>query len=65
MSDAPLDGPGEDAMKRWPGIRHLRYYWHRYRCLRHAQMWGRMGIGLGYPNEADLATLDAIWEGRA
>jgi hypothetical protein len=50
-------------MTRWWGIRHVRYWWHLRRCIQHAQMWKSLGIGLGYINETDEATLDAIWDG--
>ena len=51
-------------MKRLPGIRHLRYLWHQYWCWKHAQTWGALGIGLGFPNETDEEMLRGIWEGR-
>jgi hypothetical protein len=51
-------------MKRCWSIRHVRYVWHAYWCAREAQMWGKRGIGLGVPHEADIVTLDGIWEGR-
>jgi hypothetical protein len=52
-------------MKRLWGIRHLRFFWLSYRVARWAQFWGQHGIGLGYPNEADIAHLDRIWESKA
>ena len=52
-------------MKRRPVIRHLRYYWHRWRVYRWARTWARLGIGLGWPNQSDLDHLKAIWEGKA
>ena len=52
-------------MKRWVVLRHIRYLWHRYHCYRFAQACAALGLGLGIPNEADLRTLDAIWEGKA
>ena len=51
-------------MKRVWGIRHVRWLWHSYRCHRHAAFWAAMGIGFGFPNQADLDTLDAIWRGE-
>ena len=51
-------------MKKWWGIRHLRWLWLSYRVHRWAAMWGRVGIGLGWPNESDYQTLDDIWAGR-
>ena len=52
-------------MKRWPIIRHIRYWWLRARVYQWAAMWGDVGIGLGVPNEADLAHLERIWRGEA
>ena len=54
-----------ERMRRWWGIRHCRFYWHRARVYRWAAMWGQAGIGLGIPNEADLQELMAIWDGQA
>lgn len=52
-------------MKRLWGIRHIRYVWLRYQVYRWAWLWGQHGIGLGWPNAADLRELDRIWQGRA
>jgi hypothetical protein len=52
-------------MKRWPLIRHVRYWWLAYRVHRWAWKWGQLGVGLGVPNEADQRWLDEIWEGKA
>jgi hypothetical protein len=52
-------------MKRWWGVRHIRYYWLSWRAYSWAQDWAQMGIGLGVPNESDMRTLDAIWRGEA
>lgn len=52
-------------MKRLWGIRHVRYLWYCYQVHRWAQLWHRHGIGLGWPNEADLRALDRIWDGKA
>jgi hypothetical protein len=51
-------------MKRLWGIRHVRWLWLHYRVHMWAAQWGQMGIGLGYPNEADTRALDAIWRGE-
>jgi hypothetical protein len=51
-------------MKRWPVIRHIRYWLASYRVHRWAQLWGQGGVGLGWPNPSDLAHLDRIWTGR-
>jgi hypothetical protein len=50
-------------MKRLPIIRHIRYWWLRYQVYRWAWHWGQIGIGMGYPNEADLRQLERIWRG--
>jgi hypothetical protein len=52
-------------MKRWPVIRHVRYWWLNYRVHMWAWNWGRMGIGLGWPNDYDLKVLRDIWDGKA
>jgi hypothetical protein len=51
--------------KRWPVIRHVRYWFLAYRVQKWAWTWGQMGIGLGYPNPSDVKQLDDIWAGRA
>lgn len=46
-------------VKRWLGIRHLRYLWHSwcfYRWWRYAKCQS---------TDADLKYLDDVWEGRA
>lgn len=66
MVDAPRHpGRKEIAVKRWPIIRHIRYYWLSYRVHLWAMNWGSVGIGLGWPNESDLRWLDDIWRGKA
>lgn len=52
-------------MKRWPIIRHVRYWWLRYRVERWAYTWYMGGVGLGYPNPSDLKWLEDIWKGKA
>jgi len=52
-------------MTRWWGLRHLRYWWLRRRVYRWAALWGEYGLGLGYPNPADLRYLEDVWRGRA
>jgi hypothetical protein len=52
-------------MKRWPIIRHIRYLVLRARVYEWARWWGDVGIGLGVPNESDLAQLERIWNGDA
>ena len=50
-------------MKRWWGIRHLRYAWWSWRVAVWAREWMRAGIGLGIPHSSDIAWLDRIWRG--
>lgn len=52
-------------MKRWPIIRHVRYYWLTFRVHMWAMKWGSVGIGLGWPNQYDLDRLEEIWKGKA
>lgn len=52
-------------MKRWPVIRHVRYFWYRRQVHRWARAWAQLGIGLGHPNQSDLDHLAAIWRGKA
>lgn len=51
-------------MKRLWGIRHVRWFILSWRVQRWARTWGSIGIGLGIPNEHDLAALDEIWRGE-
>ena len=51
-------------MKRWPIIRHVRYYWLSYKLHRWAYSWFSVGIGLGYPNPSDTDYLNRIWRGE-
>ena len=52
-------------MKRWPVIRHIRYWYLGWKVYSHAARWGAMGIGFGVPNPSDIEHLTAIWESRA
>lgn len=52
-------------MKRWPIIRHVRYWWLSYRVHRWAIDCFHLGLGLGHPNPSDLRMLELIWEGKA
>ena len=49
---------------RLPIIRHIRYFYHCYRLNQWVESCARMGLGMGYANESDIATLDAIWRGE-
>lgn len=50
-------------MKRWPLIRHIRYFL----LAREFRLWWEgEGHMLGaFPNEADLRYLEDVWKGRA
>jgi len=51
--------------KRWPVVRHVRYYYLRYKVYEAARWWYMFGIGMGQPNPADLKHLEAIRKGEA
>lgn len=51
-------------MKRWWGIRHVRWLWYDYQVYKHAAFWRSVGIGVGGPNESDLKILQMIWDGE-
>ena len=49
-------------MKRWPIIRHIRFFYLRWRFN---VWWAAYGQYLGAaPNESDLEHLQKVWEGR-
>lgn len=50
-------------MRRWPIIRHVRYFILMYRVNRHYDRWQLVGF---LPTNAhlDYAALDAIWRGE-
>jgi hypothetical protein len=50
-------------MRRWYGIRHVRFYWHSRRLAYWLSLWHPYGYIV--PSQADLDYLDAIWEGKA
>lgn len=52
-------------MKRWWGIRHIRFAVLSLLVFRAARRWGSVGIGLGWPNQADLDHLIKIRNGEA
>ncbi len=50
-------------MKRWPIIRHVRWFYLNWRFV---CWWNGLGRHLGaVPNDADLEYLDRVWEGEA
>jgi hypothetical protein len=50
-------------MKRWPIIRHVRYFYLRYKVNRHYDFWLSLGK-LPVHADRDYAVLDAIWRGE-
>jgi hypothetical protein len=50
-------------MKRWPIIRHIRYFILKYRVERHYDMWLQLGY-MPVHSQADYDLLDAIWRGE-
>jgi hypothetical protein len=53
----------EVLMRRWPLIRHVRYFYARWRVNQHYAMWGRVGA-LPHHADKDYEVLDAIWRGE-
>ena len=51
-------------VKTWWGIRHVRHWYLRRKVWMWAEDCARMGLGLGYPNRADLDALEDIRRGR-
>ncbi len=52
-------------MKKLWGIRHIRFFYLKWRVIQFAHAWGRLGIGLGFPNQKDIDHLERIWRGEA
>lgn len=50
-------------MKRWPIIRHVRYFWNLYQMNKHYDLWRSLG-SLPVNIDSDLAVLDEIWAGK-
>ena len=50
-------------MKRWPVIRHIRYYYLRYQVHKHYAMWMSLG-SLPVHADRDYAELDKVWRGE-
>jgi hypothetical protein len=51
-------------VRRWPVIRHIRYFIALYRVNRHYEMWQSFGYLPVHANW-DYAAIDEIWAGRA
>lgn len=51
-------------MMRLPIIRHIRYFYGRYRVNQHYAHWRELGY-LPVHADHDYAVLDAIWRGEA
>lgn len=50
-------------MKRWFGIRHVRYFWLAWRFSRFLRRCQEVGIGF-FAQESDLKYLDDVWLGK-
>lgn len=50
-------------MKRWPIIRHVRYFIWSWRVERHYDNWAALGF-FPVKRDSDDAVLDAIWRGE-
>ena len=50
-------------MKRWPIIRHARYFWYRWRVERHYEFWLSLGM-LPFNKDKDEIVLRDIWSGK-
>jgi hypothetical protein len=50
-------------MKRWPIIRHVRYFIMLRRVNQHYELWRGLGM-LPINRHLDEAVLDAIWRGE-
>jgi hypothetical protein len=50
-------------MKRLPIIRHLRYFYLRYRVNQHYDMWAEVGM-LPVHAHRDYEVLNQIWRGE-
>lgn len=50
-------------MLRLPGVRHVRYLYHKWQMIKHYAFWRELGY---LPNniEHDLAELNRIWRGE-
>jgi len=55
----------EADMKRWPIIRHIRFFYLRYRVNQHYDMWREMTGALPFHIQRDYDHLDRIWRGEA
>jgi hypothetical protein len=51
-------------MARMWGIRHMRWFYHAWRLEKWVRECARAGLGLGYANQNDVDTLNAIWRGE-
>ena len=51
-------------MKRWPIIRHVRYFIGMYRVNRHYDRWRSVGYLPVYAQH-DYDVLDRLWRGEA
>ena len=49
--------------KRWPIVRHVRYFYLLDRVNKHYEMWMHLGM-LPVNADRDYAVLDKIWRGE-
>jgi len=54
----------EVPMKRWPIIRHIRFFYLRYKVNQHYDMWREATGALPVHIQKDYDVLDAIWRGE-
>lgn len=53
------------SVKRWWGIRHVRWMWYLWRAHVWARRFRKMGLGNGKPSEVDYTIAGLIWDGKA
>jgi hypothetical protein len=51
-------------MKRWPIIRHVRYFYVKWQMIRHYDAWQSLGFGYFGWNKSDIDGLNEIWRGE-
>jgi hypothetical protein len=51
-------------IKRWPIIRHVRFYWSVYRAEKFVRECYKHGLGMGVLNRHDVRVLEMIWRGE-
>ena len=51
-------------VKRWWGVRHIRWFYHSIRLAQHVEHCRAVGLGIA-ANPADIRQLERIREGQA